>query len=153
MVLGVDIDIREHNYKEIISHPMSKRIEMIQGSSVKEETHRSVIKFAKNYKKIFVCLDSNHVHDHVLEELKLYAPLASKGSYCIVFDTVIEDILENFSPDKPWGKCNNPKTAVFEFLKILELGKTKALDGEVLSFQIDKKIKNQLLVTASPGGF
>jgi cephalosporin hydroxylase len=153
MVLGVDIDIREHNYKEIISHPMSKRIEMIQGSSIEEETRRSVIKYAKNYKKILVCLDSNHTHDHVLEELKFYAPLVSRGSYCVVFDTMIADIPENLGPARPWGKRNNPKTAVFEFLKILELKKIKAADGEVLSFQIDKEIENQLLITVSPDGF
>ena len=106
-----------------------------------------------NYKKILVCLDSNHVHDHVLEELKLYAPLVSKGSYCVVFDTMIENMPENIGPARPWGKCNNPKTAVFEFLKILELKKTKAIDGEVLNFRIDKEIENQLMITVSPDGF
>jgi cephalosporin hydroxylase len=153
MVLGVDIDIRDHNRKEIVSHPMSKRIEMIQGSSTEEKTYRSVIEYAKNYKKILVCLDSNHVHGHVLEELKLYAPLVSKGSYCIVFDTMIEDMPENLGPARPWNKGNNPKTAVFEFLKILELKKTKAINGEVLNFRIDKEIENQLMITVSPDGF
>ena len=120
MVLGVDIDIRDHNHKEIVSHAMSKRIKMIQGSSIEKETYQLAVAYAKNYKKILVCLDSNHTHDHVLEELKLYAPLVSKGSYCIVFDTIIEDMPENIGPARPWGKLNNPKTAVFEFLKILE---------------------------------
>jgi cephalosporin hydroxylase len=153
MVLGVDIDIRDHNREEIVSHPMSKRIKMIQGSSIEEKTYRSVFEYAKNYEKILVCLDSNHIHDHVLEELKLYAPLVSKGSYCVVFDTIIEDMPENIGPARPWGKCNNPKTAVFEFLKILELKKTKAIDGEVLNFRIDKEIENQLMITVSPDGF
>ena len=153
MVLGVDIDIRGHNHKEIISHPMSKRIEMIQGSSIEQETYRLVIEYARNYKKILVCLDSNHVRDHVLEELKLYAPLVSKGSYCVVFDTIIEDLPINSCPTRPWGKSNNPKTAVFDFLKILEAKKTKAVDGELLSFRIDKVIESQLLITASPNGF
>ncbi len=153
MVLGVDIDIREHNRKEIVSHPMSKRIKMIQGSSIVQETHASVVEYAKNYKKILVCLDSNHTHDHVLEELKLYAPFVSKGSYCVVFDTVIEDLPKDSGPVRPWGRSNNPKTAVFEFLKILDEKKSKGMDGKVLSFQIDKAIENQLLITVVPDGF
>ena len=153
MVLGVDIDIREHNRKEIISHPMSKRIEMIEGSSIAEETHRSVREYAKNYKNILVCLDSNHTHDHVLEELKLYAPLVSKGSYCVVFDTIIEDMPESSGPVRPWSRSNSPKTAVYEFLKILDQKNHKAVDGEVLRFRIDKAIENQLLITVAPDGF
>ena len=153
MVLGVDIDIREHNRREIISHPMSERIEMIEGSSIAEETHRSVREYAKNYKNILVCLDSNHTHDHVLEELKLYAPLVSKGSYCVVFDTIIEDMPESSGPVRPWSRSNSPKTAVYEFLKILDQKNHKAVDGEVLRFRIDKAIENQLLITVAPDGF
>jgi len=153
MVLGVDIDIREHNRREIISHPMSERIEMIEGSSIAEETHRSVREYAKNYKNILVCLDSNHTHDHVLEELKLYAPLVSKGSYCVVFDTIIEDMPESSGPVRPWSRSNSPKTAVYEFLKILDQKNLKAVDGEVLRFRIDKAIENQLLITVAPDGF
>ena len=33
-VLGIDIDIREHNKSAIESHPMFKRISMIEGSSI-----------------------------------------------------------------------------------------------------------------------
>ncbi len=153
LVLGVDIDIREHNRKEIESHPMSKRIKMIQGSSISSETHQQVVALSKGFKKILVCLDSNHTHNHVLEELKLYAPLVSKGSYCVVFDTIVDNMPEDPDSQRPWGKSNNPKTAVFEFLKSLDKQNILAADGEVLALEIDKAIENQLLITVAPDGF
>ena len=119
-VLGVDIDIRAHNKEAILDHPMSKRIEMIQGSSIDQSTVEQVKQIAKNAKRVMVCLDSNHTHNHVLEELRLYAPLVSVDSYLIVFDTVVEDLSSNLSGDRPWAKGNNPKTAVFEYLKEIE---------------------------------
>lgn len=152
-VLGIDIDIRDHNREAITTHPMFKRIDMIQGSSISESTYNSVLAFSKPYKKILVCLDSNHTHEHVLEELKLYAPLVTKGSYCVVFDTIVEDMPEGSGPDRPWGKSNNPKTAVFEYLNQLEINPITAADGSSVNFVIDKKIENQLLITVAPDGF
>jgi len=138
-VLGIDIDIREHNRREIEAHPMFKRITMIEGSSVDENTARQVYEFAKGKKHILVCLDSMHTHEHVLKELELYSPLVTKGSYLIVFDTVIEDMPDDSFPDRPWGKGNNPKTAVWEFLKTND------------RFVIDKNIENKLLITCCAG--
>ncbi|MEM5872191.1 MAG: cephalosporin hydroxylase family protein [Candidatus Aenigmatarchaeota archaeon] len=141
-VLGIDIDIRPHNRQAIESHPMFKRITMIQGSSTDEHVIQQVHDFAKGKEKILVLLDSNHTHDHVLTELRAYAPLVSKGSYCIVYDTVIEDIADNFEwKDRPWGKGNNPKTAVWEFLK------------ENDNFEIDKTFQNKLLITVAIDGY
>jgi cephalosporin hydroxylase len=140
-VLGIDIDIRQHNRIEIEKHPMFKRITMFEGSSIDPEMGKRVYEFAKSYKTIMVCLDSNHTHAHVLEELKLYAPLVTKGSYCVVFDTVIEDLPAGSFPDRPWDKGNNPKTAVWEFLKTPS------------EFEIDKFIENKLLITAAPDGY
>ena len=140
-VLGIDIDIREHNRIEIEKHPMFKRIKMIQGSSIDEEVVKQIYEFTKGKKQILVVLDSNHTHKHVLKELQLYSPLVTKGSYLIVFDTVIEDMPEDFFPDRPWGKGNNPKTAVWEFLKTNN------------RFEIDKEIGNKLLITVAPDGY
>jgi len=140
-VLGIDIDIREHNRAEIEKHPMFRRITMIEGSSVDENTAARVFDFAKGKKNILVCLDSMHTHEHVLKELELYSPLVTKGSYLAVFDTVIEDMPDNFFPDRPWGKGNNPKTAVREFLKSSD------------RFVIDKDIENKLLITVAPEGY
>jgi cephalosporin hydroxylase len=153
VVLGVDIDIREHNRNEIMSHPLSGRIGLIQGSSIPAETHKSVLEYANKFKKVLVCLDSNHTHEHVLGELRLYAPLVSKGSYCVVFDTIIEDLPEVSGPAKPWCKSNNPKTAVVEYLKMIQTGEVLAADGEILRLEIDKAIENQLLITVAPDGF
>jgi cephalosporin hydroxylase len=140
-VLGLDIDIRQHNREAIEAHPMSSRIQMIQGSSIALEVIDQVKSVAKNYQRVLVCLDSNHTHDHVLAELEAYAPLTSVGSYCVVFDTVVEDMPETMFPDRPWGPGNNPKTAVREFLKTHS------------EFEIDKQIPNKLLITVAPDGY
>ena len=139
-VLGIDIDIREHNKKAIEKHPMSKNITMFEGSSISKEMVAKVHEFAKRGKRILVFLDSNHTHDHVLAELKAYATLASVGSYCVVFDTLIEDMPKGLY-DRPWDKGDNPKTAVWEFLK------------ENDNFEIDKDIDNKLLITVAPDGY
>jgi len=140
-VLGIDIDIREHNRIEIEKHPFSNKIKMIQGSSIDEEVVSQVHGIVKDYKNILVVLDSNHTHKHVLAELNAYAPLVSKGSYCIVFDTIIEDLPGDMFLDRPWSKGNNPKTAVREYLK----GHSE--------FEIDKAIQDKLLITVAPDGY
>jgi cephalosporin hydroxylase len=140
-VLGIDIDIREHNRVEIEKHSMFKRITMIEGSSVDKDIAKQVYNFARDKKEILVVLDSMHTHDHVLRELELYSPLVTKDSYLVVFDTVIEDMPEDFFPDRPWGKGNNPKTAVWEFLKTNN------------RFIVDKEIENKLLITVAPDGY
>lgn len=152
-VLGLDIDIRAHNRAAIEAHPMSHRIDMIQGSSVAPEIVAQVHEIARGYKKILICLDSNHTHEHVLGELEAYAPLTSKESYCVVFDTMIEGMPEDTYNDRPWGKGNNPKSAVWEYLRRLKEVGRKAADGESLKFEIDKVIENKLLVTVAPDGF
>jgi cephalosporin hydroxylase len=152
-VLGIDIDIRAHNKDAILAHPMSKRIEMIQGSSIDRSIVEQVKQKAKSAKKVLVCLDSNHTHDHVLQELRHYAPMVSMNSYIIVFDTVVEDLPSSLIKDRPWSNGNNPKTAVFEYLKELEVKRTTGIDGIDLKFQIDKDIEHQLLITVAPSGF
>jgi cephalosporin hydroxylase len=140
-VLGVDIDIRAHNRKAIEEHPMSKRISMIQGSSIAPEVIAQVVARAKGKKRILVILDSNHTHDHVLAELKAYAPLTSVGSYCIVFDTLIDDMPKRLLGERPWGHGDSPKTAVHEYLKSHD------------EFVIDKSIEHKLLITVAPDGY
>ena len=140
-VLGIDIDIRPHNLEAIEKHPMSKRIKMIEGSSIDEDIITKVEKYADGKDKVLVILDSNHTHDHVLAELRAYSALVSMGSYCIVLDTLVEDIPDKFHVDRPWGIGDNPKTAVWEFLK----------DND--RFEIDKEIENKLLITVAPDGY
>lgn len=140
-VLGIDIDIREHNRKEIEQHPMFKRIEMIQGSSVSEETYAQVKSHAEKAKTIMVCLDSNHTHDHVLKELELYAPFTSVNSYCVVFDTVVELLPDDMFPNRPWSVGDNPMTAMDTYLK------------DHPEFEIDQQIDNKLLVSVAPKGY
>ena len=140
-VLGIDIDIRAHNRTAIEAHPMASRIEMIEGSSISPDIVEKVHAFAKGYKRIMVCLDSNHTHAHVLAELKAYASLTSRGSYCIVFDTIVDDMPADAFPDRPWGPGDNPKTAVREFLKTHP------------EFEIDRMVQNKLMITVAPDGY
>ena len=153
-VLGVDIDIRDHNREQIEKHPLAKRISMIQGSSTDEATVKQVYKFAEGKEKIMLILDSNHTHDHVFKELIAYSPLVTKGSYLIVFDTAIEDLPENYNwANRPWGKGNNPKTAVWAFLEKFKNEGLKGIDGEDMNFEIDQEIHNKLLITVAPDGY
>jgi len=140
-VLGIDIDIRQHNRTEIEKHKMYKRITMIEGSSVDEEVVSKVYGFARNKEKVLVVLDSMHTYSHVLQELRAYSPLVTAGSYLVVFDTIVEDIPEELFTDRPWGKGNNPKTAVYQFIK------------ENDRFEVDYEIEKKLLITAAPNGY
>lgn len=140
-VLGIDIDIRAHNRSAIEAHPLSNRITMIQGSSIAPEIIDQVRRIAAQHKRILVCLDSNHTHDHVLAELEAYADLTSVGSYCVVFDTVIEDMPADMFPNRPWGPGNNPKTAVRSWLP------------NHPEFVVDRSIEHKLLATVAPEGF
>jgi cephalosporin hydroxylase len=153
-VLGVDIDIRKHNRSGIEAHPLSRRIDMIQGSSVAPEVVTQVRERAAGKARILVCLDSNHTHDHVLQELRAYAPLTSIGSYCVVFDTVIEDMPAAMFQDRPWGPGNSPKTAVAEYLRSLEEAHGRGASGrETPTFEVDKSIDYKLLISVAPDGY
>lgn len=140
-VLGIDIDIRDHNRAAIEAHTMASRIQMIQGSSIAPEIIAQVKAVAAGYSRVLVCLDSNHTHDHVLAELEAYAPLTTVSSYCVVFDTIVEDLPKGMYPDRPWGPSDNPMTAVREYLKTHS------------EFEIDKSIQNKLLITVAPDGY
>jgi cephalosporin hydroxylase len=140
-VLGIDIDIREHNRQAIETHPMGRFIDLLEGSSVSEEILLQVREYVADKQRVLVVLDSNHTHEHVLEELRLYSPLVSRGSYIVVFDTVVEDLPADTSGDRPWAPGNNPKTAVHEFLRNND------------SFEIDTRIQDKLLLTVAPDGF
>lgn len=140
-VLGIDIDIRRRNRAAIEAHPMASRIQMLQGSSIAPDVVAQVHEIAAGYQRVLVCLDSNHTHEHVLAELRAYAPLTSVGSYCVVFDTVVEDMPAEMFADRPWGPGNNPKTAVWEYLTTHP------------EFEIDKGIQHKLLITVAPDGY
>ena len=140
-VIGVDIDIRSHNREALDKHPMRNRMELIEGSSIAPEIIRKVHELSKGYKRIMIFLDSNHTHNHVLAEMEAYAPLVSSGSYCVVFDSVIEDLPASVSPDRPWGPGNSPKSALYKYLETNS------------DFMIDKDIQNKILITVAPDGY
>lgn len=140
-VLGIDIDIREHNRAEIERHPMFKRIKMITGSSINPATLEQVKQVASGKERIIVCLDSNHTHEHVLNELQMYEQFVSLNSYLVVFDTIVEFMPDNYLPGRPWEKGNNPWTALMDFLKVNT------------NFEIDHSLDNKLLISVAPNGY
>jgi len=140
-VLGIDVEIRPHNRRSIEAHPLSKRIRLIEGSSTDPAVVEEVRAAAASRSGVVVILDSLHTHEHVLEELRLYSPLVGKGSYLIAFDTAIDDVPGDAFPDRPWGKGNNPKTAVREFLR------------ENPRFEVDRALEDRLGITSAPEGF
>ena len=147
-VIGVDIDIRPHNREAIQQHPFAKNVELISGSSTSDDVISQITRFTEGAKTVLVCLDSNHTHDHVLDELRAYSPLVSSGSYIVVFDTLIEDMEENTYPDRPWGKSNNPMTAVHQFLDEL-----KTVGDEKMRFEIDTEIDASLMISVAKNGY
>lgn len=140
-VLGIDIDIRSHNREALEAHPMRRRFDLIEGSSIAEETLAKVRAYAQGRSRIMVSLDSNHTHEHVLQELRLYSPFVKAGGYVVVFDTVVEYFPDNSFPDRPWGKGNSPLTAVRQFL------------AETDRFAVDTDIDAKLLISVAPEGY
>ncbi len=140
-VLGIDIDIREHNRAEIEAHPMFERIEMIQGSAIDDAIAAQAAAVAAGAERVMVVLDSNHTHAHVLRELELYASLVTRGCYLVVCDTLIEDMPVGSFPDRPWDKGDNPRTAVDAFLKTTD------------RFEVDTALDAKLQISVAPGGY
>jgi cephalosporin hydroxylase len=140
-VIGVDIDIRTHNREAIERHPLSSMISMIQGSSIDPDVVGQVRSQVGGASRVMVCLDSNHTHGHVLEELRAYAPLTTPGCYCVVLDTVVEHMPKSMFPDRPWGPGDNPLTAVHAYLR------------EDDRFEIDSQIADKLVLTVAPDGW
>ncbi len=140
-VIGIDIDIRSHNKVAIEAHPLSSYIQMIQGSSIDPSIVSQIKEAAKGFDKVLVFLDSMHTHSHVLAELDAYAPLVSQGSYCVVFDTFVEDMPPGFFANRPWDVSNNPKTAVSHWLQMHP------------EFEAVPDWQEKLMVTVAPDGF
>lgn len=141
IVVGIDVDIRQHNRTEIENHPMYNRITLVEGSSTDSTVVERVKRIADARKRVMLCLDSDHTHQHVLDELRHYAPMVSVGSYCVVFDGIIEMVSDGFFENRSWGPGNSPYSAVRAFL------------DENDDFQVDQEIENKLVVTAAPSGY
>ena len=140
-VIGIDVDIRRHNRERLEHHPLASRLRLIEGSSTSPELVAQVRELVGETRKTMVFLDSNHTHDHVLKELELYSPFVRKGSYLVVFDTVIEQMPVGSFPNRDWDIGNSPLTAVREFL------------ARNRRFEIDKEIHSKLLLTVAPDGY
>jgi cephalosporin hydroxylase len=150
-VLGVDIDIRAHNRAAVEAHPLAHLIEMVQGSSIAPDVIQHVRDRAAGAERVLVMLDSNHTHDHVLAELRAYAPLVSPGSYCVVFDTVIEETPAAYIGDRPWGPGNSPMSAVHAYLS--EGSGAASTTAAAPRFEVDVRLHDRLQITVAREGF
>lgn len=139
--LGIEQHIFPEIRREIESHKLFRRMTMLEGNSVSDEIMKKVAEFARGKERIMVALDSNHTHEHVLSELNLYSPLVTKGSYLVVFDTMVNEVDEAHYANRPWGADNNPGTAVAEFL------------SKNARFKADMSISSKLQISACPGGY
>ena len=141
-VIGIDIDIRPHNRQEIESHPLSSYIKLVEGSSIDPSVFHMATSEISDNKSVLVFLDSNHTHNHVLEELRLYSKIVTPGSYIVVFDTHIEFMPVDYVwTDRDWSRGNNPYTAIQEWLP------------HNPSFVVDSTIEYKIMITSAPGGF
>lgn len=141
-VIGVDIFIPEDLRQRLADHgKLSERLVLIEGDSTSEDTLGKIKEIIGGSTKTLVILDSNHTHEHVLKELRAYAPLVGKGQYMICGDTIVEYMPPQLHVSRPWGPGNNPATAVKEFLT------------ETDRFVVDEKIDQRLLFTCHPGGY
>jgi len=141
-VIGIDIFIPPDLRQRLSSHEkLSERLVLIEGSSIAAETLGQVKALLGGSRKVLVILDSYHTHEHVLNELRSYAPFIEKGQYLICGDTVVERIPAQLHRSRPWGPGNNPATAVKEFL------------SQTNRFVVDEKIDQRLLFSCHPGGY
>ena len=152
-VVGIDVDIRSHNKQNIMAHPLAKRISMLEGSSIDQAIVEQVKRIALQHQRVVVCLDSNHTHDHVLAELEAYAPMVTPESYCMVGDTIIQDAPSYMTSERPWGKHNSPKSAVWEYMARLKSEGRLSLQGQPMKWEIDRFIEAKIVVTGSPDGY
>ncbi len=141
LAVGVDVEIRPHNRAALDAHPLRHRYRLIEGSSTEPGIAAQVRQLSEGRDPVLVVLDSNHTHEHVLAELRLYSPLVRAGSYVVVLDTVIDDLPDELYPDRPWSRAANPKTAVREFLATSD------------RFVVDTALEERLGITVAPSGW
>ena len=143
-VIGVDIDIRAHNREAIETHPMSKRVTLIEGGSVDDDVLEQVRAQIPERARVMVVLDSDHSRDHVLAECRAYGPMVTPGCYMVVADTVVGHMDKDIAPKKRshlWFKGNEPLSALNDYL------------GETDNFEVDEALNGKLVLSSSPGGY
>jgi len=141
IVVAIDIDVRSHNRRAVEDHPFGHRVRLVEGSSVDPDVVAEVRGYIGDASRVMVVLDSDHTHEHVLAELRAYAPLVTVGQFLIVADTIIEYLPPQERRPRPWGPGNNPKSALDVFL------------AEDARFEVDPHVNGKLLMTSSPGGY
>ncbi len=141
MVVAIDPVLRPEGRQAIEGHALARRIRVIEGSSIDERVVEEVRAMAAERSPVVAVLDLVHTQAHVERELELYGALVTPGSYAVVLDTIMEDLPAEMFAGKPYGKGNNPGTAVRAFL------------GRDDRFEADPQFEDRVLLTLAPGGF
>lgn len=143
-VVGVDIDIRAHNRSAIESHPMAKRVVLIEGGSVDADTLDRVRAEIPRGARVMVVLDSDHSRAHVLAECRAYGPIVTPSCYMVVADTLAGHVTEANAPkkrSKVWFKGDEPLSALQDYM------------AETDRFEVDEVLNGKLVLSSSPGGY
>jgi cephalosporin hydroxylase len=119
--------------KQLGNPPEHERITYIRGSSITAETVSIVRDAIRPGESVMVVLDAIHRKQFVLNELRAYAPLVTRGHYLIVEDTNL-NYWDNFGP--------GPLEAVQEFLEF----------DEGRDFRVDEEAE-KFFMTFNPSGY
>jgi cephalosporin hydroxylase len=115
-VIGIDLTIRPHNRAAIEAHELSHLITLVEGDAVSKDTAKLVSSLVRDGEKVLVLLDSNHSHQHVLDELRIYGKLVSRDSYIVATDGIMQQVRGAPRTQSDWD-WNNPRQAVTDFLR------------------------------------
>jgi cephalosporin hydroxylase len=140
-VIGVEVEYRAHNREAVEQHALARRIRVIEGSSIDPAVVAEIARVAAAHERVMVVLDSLHTHDHVLAELRAYAPLVREGGPLVVFGTSVAEIDPAIDLKREWDQHRNPRSALDEFMR------------ENDRFEVDGDINDKLLITDAPGGY
>jgi len=113
-VIGVDIEIREHNRRAIDAHELRSYVELVVGNSVSPSVLAQVKSHILPGDTVLVVLDSNHSRAHVLAELEAYRGLVTVGSYIVATDGIMRTVFDTPRGQVGW-ETDNPAAAAEEF--------------------------------------
>jgi cephalosporin hydroxylase len=138
-VITVDVELSQETERAIREHPLGRLVETVKGDSKDPAVVDRVRSLVGSERRVLVFLDSDHSRDHVLEELRAYAPLVPPGGYLVAFDTICRWLAGCEGAREEWAR-DNPLAAVDLFLR------------ENRDFSRDRS-REKLLVSFGTGGF
>lgn len=140
-VLGIDLNLDESLAGRLAALNLPVEMLLRKDSSTSTDSIEWVKSLVSAQDSVMVILDSNHSHDHVLNELVHYASIVSPNNFLLACDTIVRDIPAVAHRDRQWGIHGNPHTAVEEFLATHS------------DFARDPAVNARLVTSFHPGGY